>query len=1045
MKKQGLFFILGAALILLMPVYSVFQHLLSLERNPDAVRGVLDLRGWNFAEKGTVRLSGEWEFYRGKLLVPGDFHPSAEAGKTPPAPTGMAQIPGKWNAYMGEDGGPAAEGYATFRLKVRLNETGGALYGIRTGNIRMANRVFVNGREVGASGTPGRTADEESPDNVPYTGFSYLQGSEAEIVVQISNHSYSSGGMYTPILFGDEKSVMKSREAALFSEWMTMAGFLIPGLYFLVLYRIRRKDPASLYLGLFCLVGLLYVLTHGEKLLAEAWPGFSYIGMLKLQLMVSSFVYFLLLRYVAVAVPGGVHPLAMRLSTVVTASGVLAGLLLPPVVFSRLELLILGVSFLSMGYMAFVLLRDVRKRSEDTMLMIAGVMSILMVIAAYVLTLMGLYEGLLLVPAEMLLFVLTQAVLMAQRFNRTFVEVDQLSRRLLSLDGLKDEFMANTSHELRTPLHGMVNMAQSMLEGASGDLNGKQRTDLAMIVSTGRRLTYLINDILDFSKLKNGEIVLKRQPVDLKAATNAVLEVMTHVARHKEITFEQNWPEKLPWLLTDEDRLQQILYNLLGNAVKFTPRGSITIGAETKNGHVLVFVKDTGIGIAEDRMEDIFHAYDQAAGPEGRDYEGTGLGLSITKKLVELGEGTIEAESRLGEGSVFRFTVPSTTAAPEAARSSDAGSRASAAREETAAAVLREGREDRRAGNIDATVLLVDDDPVNLQVLYNLLSVEGYRLIAVDGGDKAMAHIGSGQSIDLVIADWMMPGMSGLELCRTIRARLSLAELPVLLLTARSLPEDVRAGFQAGANDFLRKPVDADELRARVRTLLEMRKSVRNAVSAEMAFLQAQIKPHFLYNALNTIIAVLPSDPDKTTKLLLELSRYLRGSFDFQNRDQLVPLQKEMALVQSYLVLEKARFEERLQVIYDIRSEPNRLIPPLSIQPIVENAVRHGIMRRAEGGTIGISVEEKEDVLLVEITDNGVGMEPGRAASLLSAEAGGGVGLINIHTRLLTMFGEGLDIRTEAGRGTIVRFRVPNNGGTRGNAGGGQNSEGHSD
>ncbi|SEG64050.1 ATP-binding protein [Paenibacillus sp. UNC499MF] len=1036
MKKQGLFFILGAALILLLPVYSVFQHVVSVGRNPEAVRGELDLRGWNFAERGTVRLSGEWEFYRGELFVPGDFHPSAEEGRRPPVPTGMAQIPGKWNAYMGTEGDTGAEGYATFRLKVRLNETDGALYGIRTGNIRTANRVFVNGREVGASGTPGRTAAEESPDNVPYTGFSYLQGSEAEIVVQISNHSYSSGGMFTPILFGDEKSVMKSREAALFSEWMTMAGFLIPGLYFLVLYRMRRKDPASLYLGLFCLVGLLFVLTHGEKLLAAAWPGFSYTWLLKVQLMVSSFVYFFLLRYVAVAVPGGVHPLAMRLSSAVTAAGLLAGLLLPPAVFSRLEGLILAVSFLSMCYIAFVLLRDVRKRSEDTLLMIAGVMSILMVIAAYVLNLVGLYEGLLLIPAEMLLFVLTQAVLLAQRFNRTFVEVDQLSRRLLSLDGLKDEFMANTSHELRTPLHGMVNMAQSMLEGASGDLNGKQRNDLAMIVSTGRRLTYLINDILDFSKLKNGEIVLKRQPVDLKAATNAVLEVMTHVARHKEITFQQNWPDRLPWLLTDEDRLQQILYNLLGNAVKFTSKGSITIGAETKTGHVLIYVKDTGIGIAEDRMADIFHAYDQAAGPEDRDYEGTGLGLSITKKLVELGGGEIEAESRLGKGSVFRFTVPSTTDVPEAARFSGGSSRTRAARNETAAAVLPASREDRTSRKMDATVLLVDDDPVNLQVLYNLLSVEGYRLIAVDGGAKAMAHIVSGQSIDLVIADWMMPGMSGLELCRAIRARVSLAELPVLLLTARSLPEDVRTGFQAGANDFLRKPVDADELRARVRTLLEMRKSVRNAVSAEMAFLQAQIKPHFLYNALNTIIALLPSDPDKTTKLLLELSRYLRGSFDFQNRDQLVPLQKEMALVQSYLFLEKARFEERLQVDYHIRAEPNRLIPPLSIQPVVENAVRHGIMRRAEGGTIGITVEERDDGLLVEITDNGVGMESGRAASLLSAETGKGVGLINIHTRLLTMFGEGLDIRTGEGQGTTVRFRVPNSGGSRGLSGG---------
>ncbi|GAB6928142.1 ATP-binding protein [Paenibacillus sp. JCM 10914] len=1027
MLKKRRVIIIGLTLVILLPLWFMFRSILFSGEQPQAVQGRLDLKEWDFSQDGAVELNGEWEFYRGQLLTSEELQENVNANERPSA--SMVAVPGKWNSYIAANGESKAQGIGTYRLVVSLRD-GEGVYGVHTGNIRTAHRLFIQGQEVGASGSPGVSAEVSRPDNVPYFGFVQLPGGDVEIMVQVSNFVYSSGGIFTPILFGDKQAIMKSREAALFLDAMTLAGFLIPAMYFLLLYRMQRHERSLWYLGLFCLAAMVYVLTHGQKLLAVVWPDLPYEWFIRIQMIFSAFTYYYLLRYITSAIHGAVHRWALNLSLAATIIAVVCTLLLPTVVFSQLEPIIYLFSLFIVIYVITVMVKAIWQPSEDKAFMFVSVLSIVMIIVVQILSLMGVYDGLIIMPLEMLMFVVTQALLLAQRFSRAFDEVDQLSRKLLTLDGLKDEFMANTSHELRTPLHGIVNMAQSLLEGASGKLNGKQAKELSIMVSTGRRLSTLVNDILDFGKLKNGEIELRRQPVNLQAVTTSVLEVVSHLTVGKPIDLKLNWPESLPWLDTDEDRLRQILYNLLGNSVKFTEQGTIEVqAAPTADGFVQVSVKDTGIGIARERLTDIFQSYDQIGYTSDREYSGMGIGLSITRKLVELGGGTIWAESTLGIGSIFHFTLPQSAAVPPLKSGFDEqeGSTLVAVTAEDWRPAAK-GIEATEPTGTGATVLLVDDDPVNLHVLRSLLALENYRLITVDNGQEALKYIRSGQGIDLVITDWMMPGMTGLQLCRSVREQYTLFELPVLMLTARSLPEDVRTGLQAGANDFLRKPVEADELRARVRNLLELRRSVRLAISSEMAFLQAQIKPHFMFNALNTIIAVLYTDPDKATQLLIELSHYLRGSFDFQNRDQLVTLDKELALVRSYIFLEQARFEDRLKVEYDVRAPLHYAVPPLSIQPIVENAVRHGVTKRISGGTVQVVIDVLEDEreLSVMISDNGIGMSSERIQSLLAGkQQESGVGLRNINSRLLTLYGKGLRIESEPEQGTRVCFRAP--------------------
>lgn len=1035
MKKQWLVLLIVLLLIAL-PVYGfIRQYFIAKMDNPVAEQGVIDLRQWSNQAEGTVSLNGEWDIYPSQLLEPKDF----VNGVALRSSASTIPVPQPWNAFMQKQG-LGALGYATYHLRILVEDQPDRLYGIHIKNIRTANRIFINGQSVGNSGRPGTTAATTMANNVPYTAWVPVTGNTLDMIVQVSNYSYSSGGIVYPINFGELSSITRERELSIIGDIAVMVGFLLPGLYVLILYQMRRKDRTLLYLGFFCMAAFGHILTHGEKVFSLILPHLPYDLVLRVQLICSAAFYYYLLFYVNKVLPNVAHAIVLRVYQMITILLVLLGLLTPPSVFTQIDKAWFVCNLLTIAYVLFVVIQAVIQKKPHSQTMLISVHSLAVVDIISLISLRGIPDSTPIIPLEVLFFVITQCLMIGRQFSLSFNQIENLSQQLLTLDELKDEFIANTSHALRTPLHGMINMTESLVEGAAGPLADKQAEQLILVSSTGRKLAALINDILDYSKLKNGDLLLDRKAVDLRTVAESVLEIVSYTAAGRQIVFIQEWPEYVPPLYTDEDRLSQILYNLLGNAVKFTEQGEIRFAVEVGVQQVTFSVSDTGIGIEVDRHEDIFKSFEQGLGLSEQSYAGTGLGLSITKKLVELHDGQITVQSAPGQGSTFAVTLP--VADVPVTKEATVSTNPITVTHEIKKSVQKNKpvlqREKELAVHTSASlshvqnapvILIVDDDPVNLRVLNNILSLQQYVVIEASSGKEALDKLHHHFKVDLIITDWMMPGMSGLELCRQVRQRYSLSELPVLMLTARSRPEDIQNGFAAGINDFLGKPVYATELRVRVHTLLELKSSVQAVLRTETAFLQAQIKPHFLYNALNTIIAMCSIDPEQASELLIELSQYLRRSFDFQNRDQLTTLHKEIELTQSYLSLEKARFDERLQIVWHVDREFGQMIPPLSIQPLVENAVRHGLMNRAVGGTVAISIQEQENHLLVRIQDDGIGMTLEQIDVLLTGElsssANSGVGIINIHRRLLAMYGQGLQIESVIGQGTTVSFIIP--------------------
>jgi len=416
-------------------------------------------------------------------------------------------------------------------------------------------------------------------------------------------------------------------------------------------------------------------------------------------------------------------------------------------------------------------------------------------------------------------------------------QVRQQNEELKELDKLKDDFLSNTSHELRTPINGIIGIADSMIDGAAGKLPKKATENLSMIVLSGRRLSNLVNDILDFSKLKHKSLDLHIRPIEIKVLVDIIITLSKPLIGKKNLQLINAIPSDIT-VAADENRIQQVLHNLIGNAIKFSESGTVEISSAIYGEHLMIAVTDQGIGIDTEHLKRVFNPFEQADNSTARSYGGAGLGLSITKQLVELHGGEIRIQSSKGKGTRVSFTLPLSNIINKEKVTHDATELLHNVRNSQPIELSVEEKQqeadipeknllqiDRHQTKIDTEqfyVLTVDDDPINLQVLENHLSLENYAIVKATNGEEALDAIGRDIHFAIVLLDIMMPKMSGFEVCRIIRETHPANQLPIIMLTAKNQVADLVEGLQAGANDYLTKPFSKGELITRIKTQIHL-------------------------------------------------------------------------------------------------------------------------------------------------------------------------------------------------------------------------------
>jgi len=797
----------------------------------------IDLRQAVWGDGRAHALDGMWRAYWGQLLTP-------ERISTTKATSQLFPVPAVWDSPLAGQSMLPTQGYMTYQVSVLVPEEMGQL-NLYIPDMPSAYQLWVNGELRAQNGRVGRSAQTEEPAFLPKVVKITGHQGRLDVVIQLSNFHYREGGIWFSLRLTDDSGYFAMALKPIIYAVFFAAILIAIGLYNLSLYVFRTKEVAALYFGFLCLaVGVRRLLIDERIVYMFEW--FDWATLQRVEHLCFYLSLPLFMGFFASLYRAHVPAFTKGVCWLLISPFVLLSLMFPARIYTEFNVAFQMLVAASVISACLMYINVFRQQGKNVKLFGVSLLLLALAVIHDILKSNGILDSSNnIAHFGVLAFVVSQSIALQRSYLKSLNLVEKMStqlesqnRELIRLDEFKDEFLATTSHELRTPLHGISGLAKVITESDHGQLSPDQRSKIELIGNTSQRLSVLVNDILDFSSIKHGKLKLNVGRVDLSALSELVLSTLKPMVAQKDITLSARVDPHIRYLEADEFRFQQILFNLMGNAVKYTEKGSIQLTAYPMSRDVVIEISDSGVGIPAEKRQLLFRPFEQIHVQGHPSASGTGLGLSISRQLVELHGGLLDIDSEVGQGTTVRLSFPSSMVlndTPQGGRFAplpnleeqpadlDYVDQSAVHDRDDPVPVTKPGNESREQGNTGPLIFVVDDEHVNRELVTSQLTEQGYRTETFADGPGVLQRLNA-QVPDLILLDYMMPKMTGLEVCQLIRNHYDSYEMPVMMLTARHQIDDIVEALGAGANDYLIKPYHDKELLARVSSQLNVRK-----------------------------------------------------------------------------------------------------------------------------------------------------------------------------------------------------------------------------
>jgi signal transduction histidine kinase/DNA-binding NarL/FixJ family response regulator len=795
---------------------------------PKAVDGILDLSHWDFDRDGPLKLDGVWNFQWDRFLEPEDL-----AARTDDVTPSSLRVPGAWTPSQKSP--DVSQGYGTAWLRIRGLSLHMQSYALLIPQIGTAYRAALfrpENAEAAAwswqAGKPGDSKSETVPELLPQiNSFQHTQDGDLILLVQLASYHHRSGGLWRSMELGRSEVVTTRFRNVKVQEIAVVAMILMIGFYNFGIFLQRREDGSSLWLAAYCMVIALREFCTSDLISFVFVPGslWTYELRFKMEYMTLLGNAACLAMFLSHCFPAFIRRKGALVCLAVAGVSIVLVTLFEAAFYTRLlrvfQFLLLSIEI----YLFYGWVKAVLKNAESARLSFAGCLIISFAVVYDVLVNMNILNTGYIYGMGVTVFLLVQSLVIGQKFAAAFRRSEWLVQELKEQEKARTLFFHNTSHELRTPLNGILGFVDLLRQERYGVLPPKALQQIEKIGSLSQSLMDQVNTILDLAKSRRGDLVLHNSQIPLDELVEEVRNMCEGLlVKHPQVSFtwKVSWsPQDKASFTNDREKLLRIIRNLLGNAFKFSKaaeanRVGLALALDTTRKQLEIQVSDQGIGIAPDHHEAIFQEFFQVQSHARRAYEGTGLGLAMVRKIVSLMGGTIQLDSAPGEGSVFTVRIPSQASVPlQSLEPRESAHGLQIMRVDDFHAAAGTPPKSRPLKQQSARILVIDDNPINCEVISDILSSSGYAIDIASGGQEGLDAI-KRQHPDLVLLDLMMPNVSGEDVLQHLKSNEEYKDIPVILLTARASQEDRIHGLNLGADDYLAKPIISDEMSLRV-------------------------------------------------------------------------------------------------------------------------------------------------------------------------------------------------------------------------------------